>query len=194
MKHLGIALGGKKASGKDETLSSIMRIIPHVVVVRCKAPLVREFEKITKRKYNKGEDDAELMRLSREIIRPTNPLIVAEYLVEQCTLLKKSSPIPMVVIPDMRYIEENLPLHERLNFYCIKIDAPEGIRRDRCIARDGHDKNFLPHDPSETSVDALKYHETLHNVETIFHLHERVGKLLRHVFYEDWMKGYRASV
>ena len=155
-------------------LESILRIVPNVRVIRCKAPIVEEYERLSGRVYDKTQD-LELMRFSKEIIRKQDPHIVIRYLRKQALSAKDHG--CFVVVPDMRFVDENNCLYDECAYLSVGVFALEGLRMERMLQRDSSTQ-YDPNDPSEISVAKLRYHVILNNNSDVYELHTQVTDLL----------------
>lgn len=148
VNFFGLAISGKKGSGKDTLCDYFVATRNHTTVVRCKTPIVQEYERIVGHPYEKARDDAEMIRISRDVIRKENDDICADWLDEVIPSLLRSGLIP--VVPDMRRVPEFEVLKQEM--LCIKIHCDDSVRLQRIYDREGTLNNYDPDDDTERDV------------------------------------------
>ena len=151
MSFHGIAISGKKGAGKDTLAEYLCATRSGMVITRCKTPIVQAYERIVGHAYDKSRDDADLISVSRDIIRKENDEICADYLAEVFPIILRERLIP--VIPDMRRLPEYRYLRD--NAICVKVLCDEKVRLDRIIQREGSLDNYDPNDSTEKDVDSI---------------------------------------
>lgn len=161
MSHFGIAIAGKKGAGKDTLADYFIATRNRAAFVRCKTPIVQEFERITGRTYEKARDDADLISISRNVIRKQNDNICADWLNEVLPLVLRNGTIP--VIPDMRRLPEFEVLKDSM--LCIKVVCDERERLRRIYEREGTLRNYDPSDATEVDVDLIECPYVIDNSE-----------------------------
>jgi len=163
MGFIGASIGGKKFAGKDLILDYLLATRDQTEVVRCKTPIVKAYEKIRGHAYDKTRDDADLILVSKTMIRGGvngNDNICGDYLRDTIPKVIERGHLP--IIPDMRRKPENDACYA-LNMLCIKVEASEEVRKARGIARDGNLDNWKPDDATEMDVDEQQYHYVIDN-------------------------------
>ena len=183
-KFKGLAIVGRKCSGKDTIVDHILKHYPDSFeVVRCKQPIVDAFEQdrhendkisirddVPMRPYTKT-DDLSLIKFSKGFLK-RNPLAITLHIDRSIRSCEDRE--IFALIPDIRLLSQlTTAIFSRI--FILKLKVPEYTLRQRCLSRDGNLDAFLPNDISESGIADFPSNLTITNED--FHLDSTFHKV-----------------